>query len=1406
MKEQFNYNDLPSADRRFILGECLGEGVHAKVFKSTDSETGKDVAVKVQRFNDDNMKFIQEEYRILTNFSNHPNLVQFYDIYKNTGELGDEVWFVMELCEGGTVMDLVKGIIGSNRRMAEEHISLILKEVLKALTYLHENNIMHRDIKGSNVLLTSEGDIKLSDFGLSRILKSEMARTHSCLGSPNWMAPEVISVVNPEFNGYDSRADVWSVGILALELGNGKSPYHNMHPTRAIFQIARNPPPSLDLPGNWSDSFIDFIEECLVKNPEHRPFMVELLDHPFFELVPKKYYYLNQELKILNISFGPIGKENRFPEMIITTNLYKKGYDKPLEQMLVEDLSALEEVNEEVVLEELNKRMAIGQASTFIGDVLLILNPNEQQEIYGEKQHAKYQFKSRSDCAPHIFTVADSAYQAALHHDKMQHIILSGESSSGKTTNFLHIIDHLLYLGRNENINQERIKNGIKLLQAFTHASTPSNDYSTRAVFHVEINYSSTGKNTGAHFEVYQIEKWRISTSDETQANFHILYYFYDGIQANGDLNKYLLRDDRECRYLRIPPEAKYNSRPRDNPKSNTKKFQKILEIFKEFQFDDEQIQTILNTLAAIIILGDINFIVDDEKRTQISNKECAVKVAQLLKIEEENFVAGLTSSHLRDVLANTLYSRIVQLVVNVINNKLCYGRAIFGDKYSIKVLDFYGFESFKTNNFSQFLVNCTNEQVQYFYNQAVFAWEELESVEENIPYQSVLYYNNKRALDEMLGGVSVLALVEEATKEKRGRTHIISGLINQNKTFVSRATDSEFCANHYAGSVIYDATFMADFNRDILPIETVKLLRTSNDAVFKTFFMNKLNKMGNPCMKFDEDIKHRAELMNNQKYLQKNSKQFSQTAKLYSAATTFKASSLELMKELSISARNGGVHFVRCLRSDFAGNPQSFHKELIKQQIRALAVIETATVRKRGFSHRIPFAEFLKRYKFLAFDFNENVDVTKENCRLLLIRLNMENWAIGKTEVFLKYYHEEYLSRLYEKQVKKIIKIQSLIRSYLIKRKMVKKLMTDSKNKTEKDQMDLIREEAATTLQKAYRSYYGRKHHKLSPLDNDTTKLASHFFNKWRRKSVYQILLQYRASQYQDLYNLSQQVHLYNQYIMNELTMLEDVDLSSVDSNVGVETLLGENKSSVLKLPFRLDNIPYYDTLHLCNLVTRDLDDEENWDSPFYFREISEISAIGHYKDFEQKVKLQLTKLPFNRQLSEFTSLSNENEMAKPQENEEIKIPKPPLENCELEVEHLNNINNTTTPANKDFEYIKAPILKKTPKPKDDYADPINELESKGRRKSVGAEDEPPFNFQAMLRKTNYRKEFDEKVDQDKETIPNEIDEQSVAEKKKMMKDTKTLPEKSKVSFDEVRISTELAPGITLEGIVVDL
>lgn len=128
--------------------------------------------------------------------------------------------------------------------------------------------------------------------------------------------------------------------------------------------------------------------------------------------------------------------------------------------------------------------------------------------------HQKYHFKSRSDNPPHIYAIADTAYQNALHHNTIQQIVLSGESGSGKTTNYLHLIDHLFYLGENTSINMARIKNAVKLVHSLVHASTPSNNYATRAVFKTELNYGKSGKLSGASFKIHCLEKSRVSSLD----------------------------------------------------------------------------------------------------------------------------------------------------------------------------------------------------------------------------------------------------------------------------------------------------------------------------------------------------------------------------------------------------------------------------------------------------------------------------------------------------------------------------------------------------------------------------------------------------------------------------------------------------------------------------------------------------------------------------------------------------------------------------------------------------------------------------------------------------------------------------------------------------------------------------
>ncbi|XP_050313998.1 serine/threonine-protein kinase hippo-like [Anthonomus grandis grandis] len=245
----------------------LGEGSYGSVFKALHKETSQVLAIK-QVAVDTDLQEIIKEISIMQQCDS-PYVVKYYGSYfKNT-----DLWIVMEYCGAGSVWDLMRL---RKRTLNEEEISTVLSDTLKGLEYLHLRRKIHRDIKACNILLNSEGHAKLADFGVAGQLTDTMAKRNTVIGTPFWMAPEVIQEI-----GYDCVADIWSLGITALEMAEGQPPYGDIHPMRAIFMIPTKPPPSFKEPDKWSPEFIDFISACLIKNPEERCTATDLLSHVF---------------------------------------------------------------------------------------------------------------------------------------------------------------------------------------------------------------------------------------------------------------------------------------------------------------------------------------------------------------------------------------------------------------------------------------------------------------------------------------------------------------------------------------------------------------------------------------------------------------------------------------------------------------------------------------------------------------------------------------------------------------------------------------------------------------------------------------------------------------------------------------------------------------------------------------------------------------------------------------------------------------------------------------------------------------------------------------------------------------------------------------------------------------------
>ncbi|KAM6281333.1 myosin-IIIa-like [Porphyrio hochstetteri] len=833
----------------------------------------------------------------------------------------------------------------------------------------------------------------------------------------------------------------------------------------------------------------------------------------------------------------------------------KKGnYSKSLvsNQEEVDDLATLEVLDENTVTEQLQKGYAKDQIYTYVGDILIAVNPFRNIDIYSSQHSKLYIGAKRTANPPHIFAVADIGYQSMVTYNSDQCIVISGESGAGKTQSAHLLVQQLTVLGKaNNRTLQEKILQVNNLVEAFGNAGTIINDNSSRFGKYLEMKFTCGGTVVGAQISEYLLEKSRVVHQAVGEKNFHIFYYIYAGLAEKKKLAHYKLPEYRPPRYLqndhfRIVQDFMNNSFYKSQ-------FELIEQCFKVIGFTLEELGSVYSVLAAILNVGNIEFsaVVSEHMidKSNISNPVALENCASLLCIQADELQEALTShcvvtrgetiirpntvekaTDVRDAMAKALYGRLFSWIVNRINTLLKPDKHLSGndDGLNIGILDIFGFENFKKNSFEQLCINIANEQIQFYFNQHVFAWEQNEYLYEGVDARVIEYEDNRPLLDMFLQKpMGLLSLLDEESRFPQATDQTLVEKFEDNlksKYFWRpKRVDLTFGIYHYAGKVLYNASGFLAKNRDTLPADIVLLLRSSENNLTRQlvthpltktesiqngapaisscrggiglvkfqgsgrgFFQGPLFRVGEQDREWIAPLELRTEqkgsgnlahtkskttisyqMWTPQKSISHTKNEAGDTGhhprettsmKTQTVASYFRYSLMDLLSKMVV----GQPHFVRCIKPNNDRQANKFDKEKVLVQLRYTGILETARIRRQGYSHRILFANFIKRYYLICYKTNDDPPVSPETCAAILEKAHLDNWVLGKTKVFLKYYHVEQLNLMRKETVDMIILIQACVRGWLGSRRYKK--------------IKQQREQSAIKIQSAYRGFVARR------------------------------------------------------------------------------------------------------------------------------------------------------------------------------------------------------------------------------------------------------------------------------------------------------------------------------------------
>ncbi|XP_032372774.1 unconventional myosin-Ih [Etheostoma spectabile] len=667
----------------------------------------------------------------------------------------------------------------------------------------------------------------------------------------------------------------------------------------------------------------------------------------------------------------------------------------------IQDFVLLDETTEAAFLSNLKKRFSKDLIYTYIGTLLVSVNPYKELDIYNRKQMDLYMGVNFFELPPHIYALADNAYHTMLTEFNNHFILISGESGAGKTEASKKILQYYAVSCPSTtllNTVRDKMLMSNPVLEAFGNAKTLKNYNSSRFGKYMDIQFDSQGDAVGGHILNYLLEKSRVVHQNHGERNFHIFYQLVEG--GEEDL-LHQLGLERDCQHYYYLTQGECAIVSSINDRNDWKTVKNALQIIN---IDEINTNHLFGTVASVLHLGNVQFDSDSKGYALLNSNNAELRwVSNLLGVDAHRLQEGLTyrkieaqkdqvlspftidhAIYARDALAKAIYGKTFTWLVNRINESI--ENKDSSRKTVIGLLDIYGFEVFYVNSFEQFCINYCNEKLQQLFIQLTLKAEQEEYQAEDIEWEPVQFFNNKiicdlveekhrgiiSILDEEClrpGDATDLTFLERLEEKMENHPHFVTHKL-ADKTTRKTLERGDFRLLHYAGEVTYCVVGFVDKNNDLLYKSIKDLICQSKNAIVRECFST-----------MDPDSRRRPETV----------------------ATQFKSSLLKLTEILMAKE----AWYIRCLKSNESKQPGQFDEALIRHQVKYLGLMEHLRVRRAGFAYRRKYEVFLKRYKPLCPDtWPHWRGVPADGVEVLVQHLGYlpYEYKMGRTKIFIRH------------------------------------------------------------------------------------------------------------------------------------------------------------------------------------------------------------------------------------------------------------------------------------------------------------------------------------------------------------------------------------------------------------------